>query len=152
MLRSSLKPGCDDKYDSREPLFLGVVKSFLSLIKLQCGNSSVVKIEGMLNDLYVSDTTNAEFEELFLGQASSSSSHHCEESSDERHRDSCHPCFGSSSSVRPLKTEGNEDFPQAGQGVQLPSFHVMLLTQGFWPSLSCWNDQSAIILPKPLGK
>ena len=33
----------------------------LSLIKVQCGHSSIVKINGMLNDIFASAETNDEY-------------------------------------------------------------------------------------------
>ena len=193
MLRSFSQSTADDDTGSRVALSLDLEKSFLSLIKLQCGNSSVLKIEGMLNDLYVSETTKIEFQRRYTPVEVPASA---EDQLIERDMtvvdvgdgygmmtmemvamiDAPLPSFVSLPVCSPLPgmEEKAEEEKGAGageestgeslvdaslkkekQGEAMPAFHVLLLTQNFWPTLvSSFNaaTAAAVILPKPLGK
>jgi hypothetical protein len=215
LLRSYSQLDADNGSEgSRVSLSLDLEKSFLSLIKLQCGNSSVLKTEGMLNDLYVSDTTNIEFaqrEDLQLDcnldgemmelqqeeqqeqeekeqldfkfdgesfmmmeqqqeeqqQQQEEKKEEQEEQEDDSQEDEQNlldrfflwsRCDGdgdgpaATAAPASATTTATNALVRQEQQQHLPAFHVLLLTQNFWPNLSTWPTNTTVILPEPMGR
>lgn len=130
LLRSCIQRACDDDIGFTAPT-LDVEKQLLGMIKLQCGNSSVVKIEGMLNDLYVTETTMLDFKNKVI-------------------RKPFNMRVTRSTHKRAKKEVIEEDEVQ-DETVPPSEMLVMLLTQNFWPNLVNFPSSSSVILPSPIG-
>ena len=140
LLRSSCRRGCEDGEVFAAPV-LDAEKRLLGMIKVQCGNSSVVKIEGMLNDLYVTETINDNFTTRQLTV-------HPEE--DDEKFDALKERERVLTMEYDAETKGAGLNSSSSRGV--PVIRVILLTQNFWPNVSNGFETSNTILPAPMGK